>query len=375
MPEPRQLSDPTRRARPAIVFSFCQLRVGQTLSGNRINKQVETLQRVDFDVAEVQPESELINVAMKMLFARVMVNAMQPALEQCPNGFDSVCIDVSAPPLAFGMVYGRVVEEKAAYARIRAVRVCVERRADLAELMYCRLNGRQIIGLNRQGFCASLAFAHSEHSFLSNRAATLFQLLIFVLAALKSAHKGFVNLNHTAQFINVFAAGFAESLQHEPSGLLSDADFLCKLHRTDALASRHQKVHRVNPFMQRNVRPLENRARSDREGKLGAAVAAVVPLRPDNDAIPALALRTDNAVRPQAAFEIEPSGFLIWEPLEKLKRRYCASTHRPILANFSGEVKYIIPKSNRRAADPDFAKQLCKSHHLDKRGKMPREHH
>ena len=304
-PERCRLSDPTQRARPeTLVLSFRQLRVSQTLSGNRSDKRVETLQRVDSHVAKVQPERKFVNVSVKVLFARVMVNAMKTALEQSPNGLNRVCRDVPAPPFTLRVIDTGMTEEKTAYATVCAVLVTVECRANFAVFMDRRLNGRQIVGFNRQGFGAAIALAHSEDGLLSDRAAPLFQLLIFMLRVFQTAYKSLINLNDATQLVDVFPAGFAETLQHEPRRLLSDTNLFGKLHRTDALAGRDEQVHRVNPLVKGHMRPLKDRSGANGERELLAAVAAVVALRSSNDAIPALALRTDNAIRPQAAFGV-----------------------------------------------------------------------
>lgn len=41
-------------------------------------------------VAVVQPEDELIDIPAKMLWIDVVINAMQPALENTPNALDVV---------------------------------------------------------------------------------------------------------------------------------------------------------------------------------------------------------------------------------------------------------------------------------------------
>src|SRR5271166_2057831 len=63
-------------------------------------------------------------------------------------------------------------------------------------------------------------------------------------------------------------------MKHEPCRLLRDADLLGKLHGTDALSRCNEQVHGIEPFVQRNVRPLENRACTDGEIQL-AGIAAI----------------------------------------------------------------------------------------------------
>jgi hypothetical protein len=56
-------------------LSCDQLRIGQPLSGSRVNKAVQPGQRMVLDVPLIQPEGELVNVAAKVLRADLMKNA------------------------------------------------------------------------------------------------------------------------------------------------------------------------------------------------------------------------------------------------------------------------------------------------------------
>jgi hypothetical protein len=75
---------------PASVSSLGQCLVCQLLAGNAIYKAIEPSQCVVFDITLVQPESEFINVAIKMLGACVMIDTDQSALENRENAFDTV---------------------------------------------------------------------------------------------------------------------------------------------------------------------------------------------------------------------------------------------------------------------------------------------
>lgn len=87
-------------------------------------------------------------------------------------------------------------------------------------------------------------------------------------------------------------------MQDEPGGLLCDAYLLGELQAADALAGRHEQIHGIDPFVQRDVRPLEDRAGPNGE-IFFALVAAVVPALASSDAF---ADATDGAlwaVRPE----------------------------------------------------------------------------
>ena len=88
------------------------------------------------------------------------------------------------------------------------------------------------------------------------------------------------------------AARLAEPTEHEPCRLLCDADFLGELHATDTLARGHQEVHRIDPLVQRDMRPFEDRSGADREVFL-ALVAAVEPAFASRDPLPESAERAE----------------------------------------------------------------------------------
>jgi hypothetical protein len=90
--------------------------------------------------------------------------------------------------------------------------------------------------------------------------------------------------NDSTQLLEILAACLAKPTKNKPRGVLRDADFLCQLHRRNALARRHNEIHRVNPILQRNVRPLENRPGANREIFL-ALVAAIEAILADRDPV------------------------------------------------------------------------------------------
>jgi len=145
------------------------------------------------------------------------------------------------------------------------------------------------------------------------------QPLVGVLVPFLAADVGFVTLDEAAQFSQVpTAARFAEPMEHEPGGLLGDANFLGELHRADALAGRHQQIHGVEPLVQGDMAAFHDRARANRE-VLATEVTAVVTALPDSDPLARLTDRADDAIRPQARLQVDAGGFLIWKPLEQLE--------------------------------------------------------
>jgi hypothetical protein len=251
--------------------------------------------------------------------AGVMIDAMKSAFQNGPNGFDAVCVDVSAHPLAVCVAYRMMREEQAADAAIDARTVTVQRRANFAELVNRALDCRQVVVGDHECLSVAAPLTHSENRRFTNRAPTLFQFFVFVLRVFLTAHKGFVNFDCAAQLLNVTAAGFSQALQHEPSRLLRYADLFCQLQGRDALTGCNQEIHRINPFVQRDVAALEYRACPDREILFTGVATIEAFALPSRDVL-AFADRTERAIRPQARLKINASRFLIGNQLEQLKR-------------------------------------------------------
>ena len=128
------------------------------------------------------------------------------------------------------------------------------------------------------------------------------------------------------EFRSAIAAGFADALEHEPSRLLSDADLLAELQAGDALAGGHEQVHRQNPLIEGNVRPLKDGASADCEVLL-AGIAAIEALRARSDALRLLAMRADGPTRPAARLHVSPGRHLVRIHLGKLIEADGRTTH------------------------------------------------
>lgn len=64
--------------------------IGESLAASSIDKRIEPRQRVVLDIPFVESKRELIDIPEKMLFAGVVVNAMQPAFEHGPDALNAV---------------------------------------------------------------------------------------------------------------------------------------------------------------------------------------------------------------------------------------------------------------------------------------------
>ena len=224
----------------------------------------------------VQPESKFVNVTGQVLGAGVVINPNQSALKDRENRLDTVRGHAVADVLALAVIDRRVVEKQAADVTVGAVLIGMQRRSD-RDVLGDRIDdgpGFRVIDLHRLGTTALAALAQAQNRLLTDRAAPGFQLFRFVLVRLDPANVGFVDLDQPLQHGQVFAAGFSQPLQDEPSGLLRDPYLFRELKRGYALTRRDEQVHGINPLVQRDVAALEYRAGAHRE-VLPALVAAV----------------------------------------------------------------------------------------------------
>lgn len=328
---PYPLPDSERREPFRQSFSRGQLLVGDSTANGCDHKTIEPLQGVKLHVAVIESESELVHITAKMLFARVMIHASNTAFQQSPNAFYRVRMSQSTAILALRVVDGLVGKEQAANAAVSPVFVRAERRANGNIIVNGLLNGRQIGRSDRHRFSSTATLTHSENRLFTDRTATEHQPLISVFRGLLAADIRLVNFDNALQFVDVRAARFAEPLKHKPRRFLRNAYLFAQLERRDAFSGGNEQIHRVNPFVKRNVRPLKDRASPHGEVQR-ASVATIEAVFADGDTFAGLASGTNNAVRPESGFEILPSRLLVGNEFKQLKGRYCAFAHRPNLA-------------------------------------------
>ena len=140
-----------------------------------------------------------------------------------------------------------------------------------------------------------------------------------MLVALLAADVGLIDLDNPRQAPASVPAGVPQSLQHEPSGLLRDPDFLGELQGRNALAGRDQQILPVDPFVKRNVRALHYCLGANGED-LHAGVTAVVAALAGSDALLLAAVRATCALRPTSLFHVGACGILIGELLEEIEK-------------------------------------------------------
>jgi hypothetical protein len=157
-----------------VAYSSGQILVSEPPPYNAIDEAPATpstklsrRSRVWLHVAFAEPEGELVNVAMQVLVAGVMIDAMQIALQDGPDAFDAIGRDAIANVLARGEQSVVV----AAKTGVAAVLVNVDGRAQFDALPDFSAKRLGIGPVNWSRFGAPVALAHAEDNRLADRRA------------------------------------------------------------------------------------------------------------------------------------------------------------------------------------------------------------
>jgi len=137
-----------------------------------------------------------------------------------------------------------------------------------------------------------------------------------------AADIGFVALDNLAgtadrAVIVVWPHGLADTVRHEPGGLVGDAQHAVKLMRADALLGSGHQVRGENPLVERDFGALKDG--SDGDGELLATALALVSafavrltLQPGDLVLLMLAaMRAHRSVRPKLGFEMRAGRVLV----------------------------------------------------------------
>lgn len=138
------------------------------------------------------------------------------------------------------------------------------------------------------------------------------------------APKRLIGLNRTTAAHQAAAVlhSLADSVSHEPSRLVLDAQAAVELVRTDTLLAGTHQMDRQQPLVQRNAGPMEHGIYRNRELLAATLVTALVeawtdfPARARLDRVNALHRATmdaHRAIRPADGLDVLTGGFFVCE--------------------------------------------------------------
>ncbi len=245
----------------------------------------------------------------------MMIDTVNTALEHRPEGFDCVRVNIAASVFASIVVDVLMRFETPTKFLVCLPFVCHYRRIRINAFIQYWYQRFHVY--SRDGLCLNIpaTLCHSEYGSFGLRTASGFMPV--------SADIGFICLNCTREFLveRLGSDGVSNPMKHEPSGLLSYANILTKLHRGNALLVCCQKIDRHEPLLQGKSGVLEDRSNANCEllPTLGALVEFAVI-----DAIDFLRVSAVNANRqiaPSRISKIFATRFLVRESLDDIKER------------------------------------------------------
>jgi hypothetical protein len=305
----------------AASFSFRQLRIGQPFSRGGGHETIKAVQCVYFYIAVVQTEREFINIASQMLFTGMVIDAMQAAFQDGPNTLNTVGPDPVPDVLTVFMVYGSEFIEQAIKSTIDSRLIGVQRRTYInAGMDSIVQNARVDIG-DRHCNGPSATLPHAEHGGFPDSAAPGLEFINLMFVNLLTAYVCFIDLDNTTEHGQFVPARLPEAMQNEPRGFLSYPDLFGELQGGNPLPGGNEQIHSIQPFVQRDMRPLKNGARANRE-ILSAFIAPIKAVFPCGYILHPAAEWTFNSIGPQAGLQIFTGALLIREHLKKLERAH-----------------------------------------------------
>ena len=114
---------------PWVLSSCRQPFVSEAFSIYREDETVESRQRVLRHSSRVQAKCNLVHVAANVLRAHLMPRPIDAALEQRPDAFDGVCVDVALRIFTVTVVDGAVIEPQTIQTLISTRLICTDQRA------------------------------------------------------------------------------------------------------------------------------------------------------------------------------------------------------------------------------------------------------
>lgn len=177
--------------------------VSETFPCCPVNEAIQPVQRVYGHVAVIEAECEFIDVTKQVLRTRVMIYAVQSALQDRPDALDAVRVDSPAHELTGRVINAVMAIEQAAQVIVRAIFIGAERRPRTHRAVNLILD-RVDVGRNYDHSPASaIALPHSEDGGFPDATASRVELFILVLVGFFAAHESFVDLDDSAQRLDI----------------------------------------------------------------------------------------------------------------------------------------------------------------------------
>ena len=258
---------PCRFVARRFVFT-CQFAVGETLAADLGHSQSEAL-RIAHVFAVIETEHLFVKVAIEMVRLNTYIRSMKGTLNQRPEVFNRVRVDLAAHILNRMVDYFMLV--MLVEANVRLERIGVERSASLDMFPNQGLHIELAALVN--DLCANSAAAlHESHDygFIIVNAASQFSLAALVHVPSFAADECFVNFYAFAtaaqlRGIELVLHRKPQALKHEPCRLLGNAKRAVNLHAGNAILAIAEHPESSHPLVESDRRIFEDRPDFKRE--------------------------------------------------------------------------------------------------------------
>ena len=235
-------------------MSACKPLVGDPLANRSPEKVVHAVLCIAVYIAFTQPEHKLIDVLLAVLFAPVVIGAVEAALDDGPYGFNSVGMR-HAVHVFLGAVLDLLVSVTLAFdSGISTMLIGVDHGAFPDVFRDGLADGFLILARYNHGLDLAFSLLHAEHGLLADCAAT--RLLLGQLLALPVGHVftlasevGSVHFHFTMQGLKIVAAHQAKPVKHVPCRRVADLEGMLEFECRHAFTGSHELVRRINPLL------------------------------------------------------------------------------------------------------------------------------
>lgn len=179
------------------------------------------------------PPGKLVRVAVKVLEAHLVVDALVPALQNSPETLHAIGMNLIlvAPDVALRgvmnggvMIVGHIVVAGVAVRVDGGAADHVVADEALEDGLALPATPIHAVFYDPGARLVRGPVDHSDHHGLADKATPLFQLLVLVLVAFLPAEIALVHLDRTAHQVVTLEPALADAVQHEPRGPLGHAD-------------------------------------------------------------------------------------------------------------------------------------------------------
>jgi hypothetical protein len=201
-------------------------------------------------LAVVVTEALLIEVAKEMKWFDAHISPVDPALEKRPEVLKAVGVD--APVDVLDGVIHNLMSILPCQSLVVEEEVCIEGRAGLNMLLHFGL--QRVLLAVRHNRCDDLAVtlkdAHHSNLVFRSRTSDATGSLRNVHVAGLATYEGFIGFNLTRQLGRCLMQGGTDTVKHEPSGLLSDAESASDLAGANAVLAVAENPVSAHPLIQ-----------------------------------------------------------------------------------------------------------------------------